>query len=256
MEQMNRDFQFEARREFTPNHPTLEKGGRGDLSTEQKPKSPCACVVGAYAPYNHGLPLAGAIPLFLRGKLMCHTLCLGLVLTSTPTTAVEFKQVQINESTVTFAYKQMGVPMEGKFAKFTAQATFDPAKLAKAQARIDIDLASIDTGSDEANDEVKAKLWFNTQAFPSAGFVSTGVKALGGNRYEATGKLTIKGKTLDVVAPFTFKSTATLGTFDGNFILKRLDYNIGEGIWTDVSAVADEIQIKFHLVVNASPAKK
>ncbi len=179
-----------------------------------------------------------------------------LTLMSTIATAVEFKQVQANESTVTFGYKQMGVPMEGKFAKFAAQTSFDPAKLAKAQARIDIDLSSIDTGSEEANEEVKAKAWFNTQAFPSAGFVSTGVKALGGNRYEATGKLTIKGKTLDVTAPFTFQVNGTRGLFDGVFTIKRLDYNIGEGVWTDVSTVADEIQIKFHLVLIAAPNKK
>jgi polyisoprenoid-binding protein YceI len=195
-------------------------------------------------------------PLLQKGKLACLSVWFGMALMSTTATAVEFNHVQTNESTVTFAYKQMGVTMEGNFAKFTALASFDPAKLSKSQARIDIDLASIDTGSEEANGEVKSKLWFNTQAFPSAGFVATGVKVLGGNRYEATGKLTIKGKTLDVVAPFTFQSTATRGMFDGNFTLKRLDYNIGEGIWADVSAVADEIQIKFHLVVNASPAKK
>lgn len=181
---------------------------------------------------------------------------LSAALTGGIAAAVEFKQVQANESSVTFGYKQMGVAMEGKFAKFTAQTTFDPAKLAKSQARIEINLASIDTGVEEANDEVKGKLWFNTQAFPSASFVSTGVKALGGNRYEATGKLTIKGKTLDVVAPFSFETNGARGIFDGLFTIGRLDYNIGEGIWADVSAVANEVRIKFHLVVTAAPGNQ
>lgn len=189
-------------------------------------------------------------------KSLLRVVLLSSALISGFASAVEFKQVQANESTVTFGYKQMGVPMEGKFAKFTAQTSFDPAKLAKAQARIDIDLTSIDTGSAEANDEVVGKPWFNTKAFPSAGFVSTGVKALGGNRYEATGKLTIKGKTLDVSAPFTFQANGTRGLFDGVFTIKRLDYNIGEGVWTDVSTVANEIQIKFHIVLTAAPNKK
>ncbi len=189
-------------------------------------------------------------------KSLLRVVILSAALVSSIATAVEFKQVQVNESAVTFGYKQMGVPMEGKFAKFSAQTSFDPAKLAKAQARIDIDLSSIDTGSEEANDEVVGKQWFNTKAFPSAGFVSTGVKALGGNRYEATGKLTIKGKTLDVTAPFTFQANGTRGLFDGVFTIKRLDYNIGEGVWTDVSTVANEIQIKFHLVLSAAPNKK
>jgi hypothetical protein len=43
---------------------------------------------------------------------------------------------------------------------------------------------------------------------------------------------------------------------EGSFAIKRLDFLIGEGEWTDVSTVANEIQIKFHLVVNAAPSKK
>ena len=188
---------------------------------------------------------------------MCVSIALlGIALMSGTVSATEFSQVQANESTVTFSYRQMGVNMDGKFGKFTAQAAFDPAKLDKAQARIEIDLASIDTGVAEADDEVQGKLWFNTRAFPTASFVSIGVKPLGGNRYEAAGKLTIKGKTLDVVTPFSFEANGARGIFDGQFTIRRLDYNIGEGIWDDVSAVADEIRIKFHLVVTAAPGNK
>lgn len=181
---------------------------------------------------------------------------LGLMWLASPAFAVEFKQVQLTESTVSFGYKQMGVPMEGKFNKFVAQLSFDPAKMSSAQARIEIDVASIDTGSAEANDEVVGKLWFNAKTYPAASFVATGLKALGGNRYEASGKLSIKGKTLEVTAPVVFQSSGNRGSFDGSFVIKRLDYGIGEGEWKDVSTVANEIQIKFHLIVNAVSSKK
>jgi len=182
----------------------------------------------------------------------------GLLLASAPihSQAAEFNLVQTDKSTLAFAYKQMGVPMEGNFGRFSVRINFDPARVNAAQAQIEVDLASIDTGSNEANDEVAGKQWFNTRMFPSAQFVSTGVKALGGNRYEVLGKLTLKGKALDVAAPFTFRQEGAAGVFDGAFILKRLDYAIGEGAWTDVSAVANEIQIKFHVVAHAAPAKK
>ena len=170
--------------------------------------------------------------------------------------AIEFNQVLTDKSTLSFNYKQMGVPMEGKFRKFAARISFDPAKLNVAQAQLDVALASIDTGFSEADEEVVGKQWFNAKTYPSARFVSTGVKALGGNRFEARGKLTIKGKTLDVLAPFTFKAEGSSGIFDGAFTLKRLDYAIGEGAWSDVSAVANEIQIRFHLVAVAAPIKK
>jgi len=182
------------------------------------------------------------------------SLLLLILLASAQVGAAEFNLVQAERSTLTFAYQQMGVPIEGKFSKFGARINFDPARVGAAQTQIDVNLASIDTGSDEANGEVAGKQWFNTKLFPSAQFISTGVKALGGNRYEALGKLTLKGKTLDVSAPFTFRQEANTGIFDGVFILKRLDYAIGEGAWTDVSAVANEIRIVFHVV--AVPVKK
>ncbi|HEY0665184.1 MAG TPA: YceI family protein [Gallionella sp.] len=181
--------------------------------------------------------------------------CLGiavLLLAAGQAAALEFNRTQTGESTVTFGYKQMGVPLDGSFGKFAAQVVFDPARLAQAQARIDIDILSIDTGLKEANEEVVGKPWFNAAAFPTASFVSTGLKALGGERYQATGRLSIKGRTQDVTIPVTFKSSGERGVFEGTFGIKRLDYAIGEGIWSDVDTVADEIQIRFHIVVLAA----
>ncbi len=183
---------------------------------------------------------------------------IGLLLIGAPfhAQAVEFNQMQIDKSTLTFAYKQMGVPMEGKFRKFVARIAFDPTRLSAAQAQIEVNPADIDTGLSDADAEVLGKPWFNAKVFPNAQFVATGVKALGDNRYEALGKLTLKGKSQDVSAIFTFKPEGAAGVFDGAFILKRLDYAIGEGAWADVSAVANEVQIKFHIVAYAAPIKK
>ena len=170
--------------------------------------------------------------------------------------AAEFNEVQADKSTIAFAYRQMNVPMEGKFNKFSARIAFDPARVNSAQARIEVDLASIDTGFSESNDEIAGKLWFNTKAFPTAQFVSAGVRTLGNNRYEALGKLTIKGKSLNVSAPFTFKQEGQVAIFDGSFNLRRLDYAIGEGLWADLDTVANEVRIVFHIVASAAPIKK
>ncbi|MDO8989905.1 MAG: YceI family protein [Sideroxyarcus sp.] len=188
--------------------------------------------------------------------LMQSALLLGLLLIVGHVSALEFNQVQTNESTVTFGYRQMGVTLDGKFDKFTARVAFDPAKPTLARANIDIDVTSIDAGSADANEEVVKKLWFNAAVFPVASFASAGIKALGGNRYEASGKLSIKGRTRDVTMPVTFRTVGTRGIFEGSFAIKRLDYGIGEGIWADVGTVEDEIKIMFHVVVNASPSKK
>ena len=86
--------------------------------------------------------------------------------------AVEYKSIDAGKSNVAFSYKQMGVAMDGRFKKFAAQVNFDPAKAEQAKASFDVDLASVDTGSGEADDEVVTKSWFNTAAFPKASFVA------------------------------------------------------------------------------------
>ncbi len=165
--------------------------------------------------------------------------------------AVEFNQVISDQSKLTFVSKQMGVGVDGKFSKFNASIAFDPAHVQTAKAQLEIIMSSIDAGSSEANEEAKEKDWFNVKAFPTAKFVSTAVKALGKNRYEVAGNLTIKGKTKPVTATFSMtlqNGQPNVAHFEGGFILKRNEFGIGEGTWADPSVVANEVQIKFDLV--------
>ena len=164
--------------------------------------------------------------------------------------AVEYTQVQTDKSTIHFTYKQMGVAVDGQFRKFASQITFDPAKPSAAKATFEVELASVDTGAPEGDQEVAGKPWFNTKDFPTAKFISTSVKALGGNRYEVAGQLTIKGKTQPVVAPTTVTVQGDQATFDGSFVIKRADFAIGEGDWADFSVVANEIQVKFKVLAS------
>lgn len=161
--------------------------------------------------------------------------------------AIEFTQVQADKSALNFTYKQMGVSMEGKFKKFSSQLSFDPAKLATAKASLDVDLNSVDAGSGDADDEVGGKQWFNVKAFPTAHFESSAFKSLGGNRYEVAGKLTIKGKTHDIVAPLTYTAQGNGAVFDGSFTIRRGDFSIGEGPWAAFDIVANDVVIKFRI---------
>lgn len=174
-----------------------------------------------------------------------------LSVTSAPAVAVEYTNLQTDKSRLDFVYQQMGVSIEGHFRKFAAQFNFDPQKPAAAKVLLELDLASIDAGSAEANEEVAAKAWFNTKAYPQARFVASGIKTLGPQRFEVSGKMTIKGRTVDVTAPFTLVQKANTAIFDGTFVLKRGDFAIGEGVWADYGTVANEIQIKFHFLAQA-----
>ena len=165
--------------------------------------------------------------------------------------AVEYTQVQPDKSKITFAYQQMGVAMQGAFKKFSGQLRFDPAAPAAAKSTIEVELASVDTGSSEGDTEVATKTWFDTKAFPRARFESGSVKALGGNKYEVAGKLTIKGKTVDVVVPATFAAQGKTGVFEGRLTIRRGDFSIGEGAWKAFDIVANDVVIQFRLTAAA-----
>jgi polyisoprenoid-binding protein YceI len=157
-------------------------------------------------------------------------------------------KIDAAKSTVSATFKQMNVPIEDKFKKFTAVIDYDPAKPDAAKATVDIDTASLDLGDPQYSREVAKKEWFNSAQFPKATFVSTSIKAAGAGKLAVTGNLTIKGKTTPVAFPLTVTSAGGKQVFDGTLPIKRLAYNIGEGEWKSTEMVADEVLIKFHVV--------
>ncbi|AJY41339.1 YceI family protein [Burkholderia humptydooensis] len=159
-----------------------------------------------------------------------------------------FAQVDVAKSKVSAVSKQMNVPTEGVFKKFSAQIRFDPAKAAQGSAQMTIDVASYDLGDQMYNDQVAGKDWFDAKTYPQATFVSTAIAPAGGSKYNVSGKLTIKGKTVPVTVPVTVTQNGAAQVFDGVLPIKRSTFNVGTGEWKDTSVVADEVQIKFHIV--------
>ena len=153
-------------------------------------------------------------------------------------------------SSVSAVFKQLNVPVEAKFRKFSAQIDFDAAKPAAAKATVEIDIPSFDLGDPDYNKEVLKKEWFNAAQFPKASFVSSAITPGAAGKFTVAGKLTIKGKTTDVSFPLTLKQEAGHQVFDGALPIKRLTFNIGDGEWKDTSVVADEVIIKFHVVAS------
>lgn len=156
-------------------------------------------------------------------------------------------QIDLSKSTVSATFKQMNVPVDANFTKFSAMVDFDANKLDAAKASIDIHIPSFDLGDPDYNHEVQKKEWFNGSQFPKATFVSSKIKSLTAGKFEVSGKLTIKGRTADVNFPLTLKKEGSAQIFEGSLPIRRLAFSIGEGEWKDTSIVADEVIIKFRI---------
>ena len=77
------------------------------------------------------------------------------------TGAASAQAIDAARSSVSATFKQMGVPVEGKFKKVGGQVGYDPANPTAAQAKVDVDVASFDLGDAQYNHEVQQKDWFD-----------------------------------------------------------------------------------------------
>jgi hypothetical protein len=53
--------------------------------------------------------------------------------------------------------------------------------------------------------------------------------------------------------PVTLVQQGPVSTATGAFTIKRLAFRIGEAEWADTSLVANDVQVRFKLVVNGLP---
>ena len=158
--------------------------------------------------------------------------------------------VLVDKSDIRFVAKQMGVNVEGRFRKWTANVVFLPAALDKSRAEFDIDLASVDLASTESETELKGPAWFDSAKFPKAHFASTSIKDQGGGKYEIAGSLSLKGVAKAYVVPVTVSTDAAGNRVaEGKFSLKRLDYRVGEGMWADTDTVANDVIVAVRIVL-------
>jgi polyisoprenoid-binding protein YceI len=158
-------------------------------------------------------------------------------------------QLQTAGSEISFTTKQMGVPVEGKFSKFTAQIALDPKAPQTGTVSFAIDTGSARFGSTELDVEVPKATWLNVPKFPQATFQSSAIKAAGPGKFEVSGKLGIKGAMQDVVVPVQVTQAGAVSTASGSFVIKRLDFKIGDGEWADTSMLANDVVVKFKLVL-------
>ena len=156
-------------------------------------------------------------------------------------------------SEIAFTTKQMGVPVDGKFGKFSAQIALDPKKPETGSVAFSIDTGSARFGSAELDAEVPKPTWLNVPRFPQASFQSVAIKGLGAGKFEVAGKLSIKGLVRDITVPVQLTQTGPNSTASGVFTLKRLDFKVGEGEWTDTSMLANDVQVRFKLALTGVP---
>ncbi len=157
-----------------------------------------------------------------------------------------------DESSIRFEVQRDTAVLTGQFPQFTAKIAFHPDALADSSAAVTVDMGSVTVGDAQAQDMLATQEWLNLAGFSTAVFATVSFKALGGNRYEAVAKLTIKGATLPVVLTFTLDEfSGQAAAISGEAVVHRKDFRIG---WDDTASVADQVKVLVTLKATAIPA--
>ena len=169
-----------------------------------------------------------------------------LALAAAPAGAADYRAAP--ESRLGFRAVYMGDPFEGRFAEFGADIRFDPAAPAGCRFAVDIALASADTQNEERDGMLAGPDFFDTGAQPRARYLAERCRAAGGGRFVAEGVLTLRGVEKPVALDFGW-TPGERPVLDGRARLRRLDFGVGGGDWTDTDLLPDDVTVETRLVL-------
>lgn len=154
--------------------------------------------------------------------------------------------INAGQSSLVATFKQDHAPVEANFKKFSGSIGYDAAKPEATTASLSVDMTSLDVGDEDTDAEVRKPAWFDSAHFPQATFRASSIKPGAGGHFEATGPLSIKGKTQTVTVTVTVQPSGSANAFDGSFEISRKAFGIGDPIWD--GALDDTVRVHFHLV--------
>lgn len=161
---------------------------------------------------------------------------------------VPFSQAQVpvfkvtpQQSTVKF-YVKSSVALAGDFKKWNAALTFTSTDVTSGSLDIEIQAASVDSGSGMKDDKLKSKDFFDVNQNPLITFKSTKVVQTGPTTFDVPGTFTIRGVSKPETLSLTVSGVGTgSGNIKGTMAFDRKQYGMNSGI--PFIKIADRVEV-------------
>ena len=183
-------------------------------------------------------------------RLVVLFILLASVVLSSVTQAQDSAGVPVFEisqtgSTIQFAVKAF-IAIAGTFDKWNATLNFKSPDVTTAALDVEIQAASVHTGSGFKDSKLKSADFFDVENNPLITFKSTKVVQTGGNTFELDGNFTIRGVTKPEKLTLTVSGRGTgSGTIKGTMAFDRKDYGMNSGI--PFIRIADRVEVTVDL---------
>jgi polyisoprenoid-binding protein YceI len=140
-----------------------------------------------------------------------------------------------------FAGDTGGTKFDGRFSRWDAQISFDPAHAEQGRVAVTVDMSSAATGDKEKDQALPQAPWFDSASFPKATLTVQSFKPRGGDGFDALGTLALRGATKPIVMPVTIAVDNNTLHATGRLDLVRTDYGVGASVganWVGLAVTA------------------
>lgn len=149
----------------------------------------------------------------------------------------------------------MVTKVRGSFNEFEGTATIDGANPAGSSVQVSIAVDSIDTRNQQRDDHIRTNDFLDVANYPTITFASTAIEHTGGDDFEVTGDLTIRGVTRSITLPLEFQGAASdpfgnsrIG-FEGSVVINRKDWGVNWNAALEAGGVlvSEKVTLEFEI---------
>ncbi|MBM6618932.1 YceI family protein [Bacillus suaedaesalsae] len=166
-----------------------------------------------------------------------------------------------SHSSVDFSVRHMMIAqVKGSFNEFSASISADPQDLTTGSIQFNVELASVDTRSEDRDNHLRSADFFEVEKYPTMTFSSTNIEKVDEDEYKVTGDLSLHGVTRQETFTVTYEGTGKdpwgnekVG-FSAEGKLNRSDYGLTWNAALETGGVLVGDQIKVSLQIQAAKA--
>ena len=172
--------------------------------------------------------------------------------------------VDVPHTGIGFSVKHFFTPVRGEFKDYEVEFNFDRENPANSSVRVQIDVASVETGNAKRNAHLLSEDFFDAATYPYITFESREVVQISETQLVVRGPLSIKGEVRDVELPVTILGVrdipaemqqmlggiTELASFETSLNIDRNDFGVGVGSWAATMVVGGEVGIDIAVEAN------
>ncbi|MGE0352527.1 MAG: YceI family protein [Gemmatimonadales bacterium] len=163
-------------------------------------------------------------------------------------------KLDASHSSVGFRVRHLGLSwVNGEFRSFTVELDYDRDDPARSRVSARIDAASLDTGHERRDADLKSDRFLGVDSFPAITFETRSVEVAGADSLSVAGDLTVHGVTRPVILGVRINGIRRIGRFEriafsAATSFDRKDFGITfSPIIEGIRAAGDEVQVSIEI---------